>query len=125
MHRLAIVAIVTDPPAVPQGQTLVAPATTTLSVQVVLANQGNVDEVAVEVGGVAFVQDEPASPVPVQHTVNLAAGGSTTLALPRFPVHPGDTYVVQVTAEAPHDAAAPIASGSTVGRCSRPPLSSP
>ena len=115
VHRLAIVAIVTDPPAVPQGPTRVAPPVTALVAQVVLANEGNVDEDKVEVGGVAFVQDEPASPVPVQHTVDLAAGGSATVALPTFAVHPGNTYVVQVTAESPRDTGtAPIASRSTV-----------
>ncbi|HUI04474.1 MAG TPA: Ig-like domain-containing protein [Acidimicrobiales bacterium] len=115
LHRLAIVAIVTDPPAVPQGATRVAPPVTGLVAQVVLTNQGNVDEGGVEVGGVAFVQDQPASPVPVQHTVDLAAGASATLKLPAFAVRPGDTYVVQVTAESPRDSGvAPIASRTTV-----------
>ena len=103
VHRLTIVAVVTDPLAVPSGQTRVVPPTRRLVAHVVIANEGNVEENGVEVGGVASVQDEPASPVPVQRTVTVAAGASSTLTLPSFVVVPGSTYVVQVTAEAPRD----------------------
>ena len=101
VHRLAIVALVTDPPSVPSQQTRVAPPTTSLTAHVVVSNQGNVDEVGVEVGGAVHVQDRNASPVPVQRTVTVPAGESATLMLPRFTVVPGATYVLQVTAESP------------------------
>ena len=84
------------------GPTLVAPATTSLVVHVVLANQGNVDEHGVEVGGEATLQGASASPVLVQQTVDLAAARSTTMALPGLKVVPGSSYTVQVVAESPH-----------------------
>jgi hypothetical protein len=101
VHRLAIVAVVTDPQSVPSQQTRVAPPTTSLVAHVVIANQGNVNEDGVEVGGTVHVQDQGASPVPVQSTVTVAAGASASLTLPRFTVVPGATYVLQVTAESP------------------------
>ena len=102
VHSIVVLAVVTDPSAVESGPTLVAPATTSLVVHVVLANQGNVDEHGVEVGGEATVQGASASPVLVQQTVDLAAARSTTIALPGLKVVPGSTYTVQVVAESPH-----------------------
>ncbi len=101
VHRLAIVAVVTDPPAVMSGGTDAVVPTTSLTADVVVANQGNVDEDGVEVGGVAQLTGAPASPAPVQRTVSIAAGGSTTLALPAFAVRPGSSYTLQITAETP------------------------
>ena len=101
VHSLALVDIVTDPPAVAGAQMLVAPATTTLVAHVVVANQGNVDEHGVELGGVATAQGTTAKPVLVQRTVDLAAARSTTTVLPGFPVQPGSSYTVEVVAESP------------------------
>jgi hypothetical protein len=102
VHRIVVLGVVTDPTAVASGSTLVAPAATTLVVHVVLANQGNVDEHGVEVGGEATLQGASASPVPVQQTVNLAAARSTTMALPGLKVAPGSSYTLQILAESPH-----------------------
>jgi len=101
VHGLALVDIVTDPPAVAGAQMLVAPATTTLVTHVVVANHGNVDENGVELGGVATAPGATAKPVPVQRTVDLAAARSTTTVLPGFPVQPGSSYTVEVVAESP------------------------
>ena len=112
-HHLVLVGLVTEPAAVATGPTRVVPPTLRLTVHAVVADQGNVDEVGVEVGGTALVEGAPASPVPVQRTVDLAAGGSTTLTLPSFIVVPGRTYVLQITAEAPRATGpGPIASVS-------------
>jgi hypothetical protein len=102
VHSIVVLAVVTDPAAVASGSTLVAPAATTLVAHVVLANQGNVDEHGVEVGGEATLQGASASPVPVQRTVNVAAGRSTTMVLPGLKVVPGSSYTLQVVAESPH-----------------------
>ena len=48
MHHIVVLAVVTDPSPVATGSTLVTPATTSVVAHVVLANQGNVDEVGVE-----------------------------------------------------------------------------
>jgi hypothetical protein len=100
-HHLAILDLVTAPAAVASGGAQVLPPTVVLTVQVVVANQGNVDEDGVEVGGVAMLEGSPGSPVPVQRTLSIAAGRSTTLALPGFAVQPGSSYSVQITAETP------------------------
>jgi len=102
VHSIVVLAVVTDPSAVESGPTLVAPAATSLVVHVVLANQGNVDEHGVEVGGEATLQGASASPVLVQETVDLGAARSTTMALPGLKVVPGSAYTVQVVAESPH-----------------------
>ena len=101
VHSLVLVGVVTDPSAVASAQTLVVRATTTLVTDVVVANRGNVAEEGVEIGGLATAVGAPTSGVPVQRTVDLAAGGSTTLLLPKFSVRPGTTYTVQITAESP------------------------
>jgi len=100
-HRLTVLAVVTDPPAVATAGTLVVVPVTSFVVRAVVADLGNVDEDRVEVGGVAQLQGAPASPPSVQRTLDLAAGGSSTLTLPPFPAEPGSTYTVQVTAESP------------------------
>jgi hypothetical protein len=112
-HRLVVAAVVTAPAPVASGGTGVLAPTTRLVVQVVLADQGNVSEHGVEVGGAIQLQGAPASPVPVQRTVDLGSGGSTTVTLPAFAVQPGSSYTVQVTAESPRaTGTGPIASGS-------------
>ncbi len=102
VHRIVVLAVVTDPTAVASGATLVAPATTTLVTHVVLANQGNVDEQGVELGAEATPAGVQAAPVVVQRTVSLAAGRSTTMLLPAMKVEPGSSYALQVVAESPH-----------------------
>jgi hypothetical protein len=101
VHALAVVAVVTEPSAVVSAQTLVVPATTTITAHVVLANRGNVDENGVEVGGVATVQGAVQGAVPLQRTLDLAAARSTTVLLPMFAVAPGSSYTVEVVAESP------------------------
>jgi hypothetical protein len=101
VHNLAVVDVVTSPAPVASAQALAVSATTMLVVHVVVTNRGNVSEKGVEVGAVATAAGAPASPVPVQHTVDLAAGASTTLVLPGFGVEPGSSYTLQITAESP------------------------
>ena len=90
------------PGPVVTGSTLVTPATTSVGAQVVLANQGNVDEVGVELGGEVTLLGATASPVVVQRTIDLGAGRSTTMMLPALKVEPGSSYTLQVVAESPH-----------------------
>ena len=108
VHRLEVVAVVTDPVAVSASASAMQalPATFSLRVQVVLGDAGNVDEPGVEVGGVIVRQGAPASPVPRQRTVDLAPGGATGVQLPPFDVEPGVTYALQVTARSPGAGAA-------------------
>jgi len=113
VHRLVILSVVTDPAAVVSGQTLVIVPTTRLLAQAVVANEGNVDEDGVEVGGVAQLPGVPASPAAAQRTADIAAGGSTTFTLPAFAVEPGTSYELGVTAETPRLAGTgPIATDS-------------
>ncbi len=101
VHDLQILAVVTDPPAVASGTTLVVPATASVVADVVLADRGNVDEAGVELGGEATVQGATANPVLVQRTLDLSAARSTTQALRPFAVAPGSSYTLQVVAESP------------------------
>ena len=101
MHDLQILAVVTEPQAVVSGTTLVVPATESVQADVVLADQGNVDEAGVELGGEATVQGATANPVLVQRTLGLSAGRATTQALRPFKVEPGSSYILQVVAESP------------------------
>jgi len=114
VHSIVVLALVTDPTAVASGPTLVAPATTSLVAHVVLANQGNVDEQGVELGGEATLQGTQASPVLVARTVSIAAARSTTMLLPPLKVLPGSTYNVQVVAESPHSPGAGALASRTV-----------
>jgi len=102
LHKLSILAVVTRPPAVASGPTLAVSATTALATDVVLANQGNVDEHGVEVGGVAILAGSAPSAVLVQRTVDLAPARSTTVSLRMLKVQPGSSYTVQVVAQSPH-----------------------
>ena len=101
VHKLAIVALVTDPPAVVSGQTLVVVPAPAVVVGVVVADEGNVEERGVEVGGVLQLTGAPASPPTVQRTLDLDAGASSTLTLPGFKVQPGSSYTLEVTAQSP------------------------
>jgi hypothetical protein len=101
VHDISIVAVVTEPSAVASAQTLAVPATTSLVAHVVLRNRGNVDEHGVELGGVITLQGTPMGAVPLQRTVDLSAGRSTTMLLPTFAVEPGSSYTVQVVAQSP------------------------
>jgi hypothetical protein len=102
VHQIAVLAVVTDPSPVATGSTLVTPAATSVVAQVVLANQGNVDEGGVELGGEMTLLGTTASPVVVQRTIDLGAGRSTTMLLPALKVEPGSSYTLQVVAESPH-----------------------
>jgi len=102
VHHIVVLAVVTDPSPVATGSTLVMPATTSVVAHVVLANQGNVDEVGVELGGEVTLLGATASPVVVQRTIDLGAGRSTTMMLPVLKVEPGSSYTLQVVAESPH-----------------------
>jgi hypothetical protein len=102
VHQIVVLAVVTDPSPVVTGSTLVTPATTSVGAQVVLANQGNVDEVGVELGWEVTLLGATASPVVVQRTIDLGAGRSTTMTLPALKVEPGSSYTLQVVAESPH-----------------------
>ncbi len=101
VHHIVVLAVVTEPSPVATGSTLVTPATTSVVAHVVLANQGNVDEVGVELGGEVTLLGATASPVVVQRTIDLGAGRSTTMMLPALKVEPGSSYTLQVVAESP------------------------
>jgi hypothetical protein len=101
VHSLVLPDVVTDPPAVVSGQTLVVPATTSLVADVVVADRGNVAEEGVELGGEASLIGVTPKPVLVQRTLDFSAGRSTTVLLPAMKVEPGSSYTVQVVAESP------------------------
>jgi len=102
VHHIVVLAVVTDPTAVASGSTLVVPAATSVVAHVVVANQGNVDEEGVELGGEMTLAGATATPVVVQRTVDLAAARSTTMLLRALKVEPGSSYILQVVAESPH-----------------------
>ncbi|MDE3085631.1 MAG: hypothetical protein KGJ77_02600 [Acidobacteriota bacterium] len=110
-HSLGIVTMTTDPASLPGSGTGVVPATNSLTVHVVVANRGNVDEPAVQVrvglsGGAGRSQPSATAIVAVR------AGRTTTVVLGPLAVAPGASYTLQVTAAPPSGSGA---TGSSVG----------
>ena len=109
VHRIAVVTVTTTPAAVPGGSgQSVVPATSSVLVQVVVADRGNVDEPGVKVVVTAVPQGSlvPARP-PVQVTTSIGAGTSVALSLAPLRVRVGTSYVLDVTAT-------PLAPGASV-----------
>jgi hypothetical protein len=96
-HALAVTATSVVPaplPAQGPGPALVAP-TKALTVHVVVTDDGNVDEPAVQVRAVLVGGQPP--PAPLASTVAVQSGRSTAVVLGPFPVVPGTAYTLQVT----------------------------
>jgi hypothetical protein len=109
VHRLDLVAVSTDPVAVPgaSGES-VLPPTSTLRVRVVLVDRGNVDEARVSLVVTATPQGTFPAPAPVRAATGIGAGRSVALSPPALSVRPGRSYVLDVTATAPTGASASI-----------------
>jgi hypothetical protein len=104
-HALAVIATNVVPASLPApsaGPALVAP-TKTLMVHVVVTDDGNVAEPAVQVR--AVLTGGP-SPTALGATVALQAGTSTAVVLGPFSVVPGAAYTVQVLVASSSGAAA-------------------
>ncbi len=94
VRAVSIVATTTAPPTVVGGTgTGVVVPTKTLSLHVVVADNGNVAEDGVVVTAVLGTAAAPSSA-----TANLTAGAAVSLSLPAFHVKAGSSYVVVVTA---------------------------
>jgi hypothetical protein len=99
VHGIAIVTITTSPAAVPGGAGVsVLPATSTLQVEVVVADRGNVDERGVTVVVTAVPQGTAPPPAPVRVTTDLSAGASVALMPAPIRVRAGTSYVLDVVA---------------------------
>lgn len=96
-HSLAILTTTTVPASLPGPGTAVVPATTSLTVHVVVRNQGNVDEAAVEVRAALSGGSGPAATA----IVAVKAGKSIAVVLGPLTVAPGSSYTLQVTASPP------------------------
>jgi hypothetical protein len=101
VHRLALLAVSTDPASVPgAGAVSVLPPTTALHVVIVVADQGNVEEDGVKVVVSAVPQATARTPGPVRATTDIGAGHSVTVEPPTLSVRPGSSYVLDVTVTA-------------------------
>ena len=108
-HGLAVLTTATDPASLPSGGTAVVPATTSFKLHVVVSNQGNVDEAAVEVrAGLTGGAGGPGSQAVA--IVALKAGRSVSVVLGPLVVVPGSSYTLQVTASPPSGPGAAAAS---------------
>lgn len=109
VHRLALVAVSTDPLGVPGVSGVsVLPPTSTLQVRVVLVDQGDVDEARVSLVVMATAQGTFPAPAPVRARTDIAAGRSVALSPPVLSVRPGRSYVLDITATAPTGATASV-----------------
>jgi len=107
VHRIAFVTVTTNPAAVPGGAGIrVLPATSTVQVEVVVADQGNVDERRVKIVVSAVPQGTARAPAPVEATADITAGTSVALTLANIRVRTGTSYVLDVTATTPSTGAA-------------------
>jgi hypothetical protein len=110
-HHLVIANVVTVPSPSPSSGagTILVPATTELSVHVLLENQGNVDEEGVHLvaslvtsGTQAGARLPGVSSVSVpKATSTVVAGTSAALAFPSLTVAPGDSYALSIVATTP------------------------
>jgi hypothetical protein len=99
VHRLALVSVATSPSAVPAGGGVsVVPPTSSLSVQVVVADVGNVDEPEVSLVVTAVPTTPGRNPPAVKSETDLVAGQSVVLSPPPLALRPGRSYVVDITA---------------------------
>ena len=105
VHYLALRTVRISPPALPtppgtQANVSVITPTTQLSVNVVLANGGSVDEPRATVH-YTFASQSSGATSSKAHTVALASGASQALPTATFPVIPGSTYVLTVSVDVP------------------------
>jgi hypothetical protein len=99
VHRLAFFTFSTDPASVPGASGVsVLPPTTRLRVTVVLADQGNVDEVGVKLVVTAVPQGTTRAPVRVRMSTDIDAGRSQALTPPPLSVRAATSYVLDITA---------------------------
>jgi hypothetical protein len=99
VHRLALVTVSTDPASVPGAAgVVVVPPTTSFQVHVVVADQGNVDEMQVSLVVTAVPQGLARAPAPVGARTALGAGDSVTLSPPPLSVRPASSYLIDITA---------------------------
>ncbi len=77
---------------------VVLPPTTSLQVQVVVADQGNVDETGVSLVVTAVPEGTARAPAPVRARTAIGAGDSVTLSPPPLSVRPATSYVIDITA---------------------------
>ena len=99
VHRLAFFTLSTDPASVPGASGVsVLPPTTSLQVTVVLANEGNVDEVGVRVVLTALPQGSTGAPVRVRMSTDIDAGRSVALTPPPLSVRSATSYTLDITA---------------------------
>ncbi|HUC37783.1 MAG TPA: Ig-like domain-containing protein [Acidimicrobiales bacterium] len=107
-HDLTVMDEVTVPaPLQSSAGTVVLPPTTAISVRVVIADQGNVDEKAVtvtdSVAGASSPVAQSAGGTTSSHTrsLRIAAGAAASVTLPGLTVAPGDSYTLSVQATTP------------------------
>lgn len=105
-HQLVILDAVTNP-AASQGSpgAPVVPATTSLEVQAVLEDGGNVDETGVAAVASLTASSAQATPgggssgsVPARGPIDLSAGRSIALTFPSLAVSPGASYTLKISA---------------------------
>jgi hypothetical protein len=99
VHRLSLLSVATTPTVIPgqNGVSVVAP-TSSFSVQVVVADVGNVDEPKVSLVVSAAVDGPGRAPPAVKAETDLVAGQSVVLSPPPLAVRPGLSYDLTVTA---------------------------
>lgn len=100
-HALAIPALTTDPAPLAAGAQTALPPTSSVTVHLVVADQGNVDEPAVQVQVTFSPSPGAGSPQTETAIVTLRAGRSEAVTLGPFSVRQGASYAVQVTAARP------------------------
>ncbi len=106
-HQLGLGALGVDPAAVSVSNgSAVIPPTTTLAVQMVLVDPGNVDEQGVVVEAAVRPTTAAAAPPPARRTVDVRAGASVAVDLPLLPVVAGTGYSLVITALGPTDGVA-------------------
>ena len=102
VHRLTLLTLATDPVSVPGASGVsVLPPTRTLQVTVVLADQGNVDEVGVKLVVTALIGGTTRAPTRVQMSTDIEAGHSVALTPPPLSVRSATSYILDVTATGP------------------------
>jgi hypothetical protein len=122
VHRLSFFTLTTDPASVPGASGVsVLPPTSSLRVTVVLADEGNVDEVGVRVVVTALPVDPTRGPVRVRMSTDIDAGRSVALTPPPLSVRPATSYTLDITATAPEPGASASASVSLRVAATPPP----
>jgi hypothetical protein len=99
VHRLTLSTLSTDPASVPGASGVsVLPPTPSVRVTVVLADQGNVDEVGVTLVVTALPEGTTGAPVRVRMRTDIDAGRSVALTPPPLSVRSATSYILDITA---------------------------